>query len=265
MKSEEDILNYIRKLLKLCHMKEDSGQIGICGYLSQHKTNCAKDNCVCKELLSLKRVQDSKRFKVSLNNRVFETLEELPEHINESWKIAALKVLVEDINKLNQNSKSLDYSLALAELSFYYFGNCYCALTDIESIENRRPSLIYSQFANNLKNKIDLGMNKDNDGAKAILDSLAFQEKYNEFLTCIDDSCENTINFWSSLLSDKPDPVELMKLGKELFESRNKFLLLVSDISAISSEHTEFLVKFGLYMKLIFHDKTSASNAFQRI
>lgn len=198
-----------------------------------------------------------------LNLLAYESAKLVPESITRSWKRRALRVLIGEIVALAEKPPRLQ--LALAEIAFYYFGNPYQALSYIEAVKVADNSAFSVQYAANLRYVIQLGMWNHKDCSKSILSLLTYQEKYNQFLGYIEESCDFTAKFWSALLEPVPDVKTLIKYGKELYEKRYQLQRVANEIIRISTSHTEFLVKYGLYTKLILHDSVSASAVFKKI
>ncbi len=263
IKCEEDALAYLRTLIQLCESHSNASLVTIFGMLGLHRRRCFRPSCPCATLFIHGDIQESQRGSVAPNFTAYETGKMLPQRISGSWKLKALALLIGEVTP--QMSKSYGLSLALAEISFYYFANYYQALCHVESVESKKPSFLCVQYTTNLRNVIETGMWARKDDAVALLSALKFQKKYNEFLTCIDDSCECTVKFWSVLLEDRPQCEALMQLGRQLYEMRYNFLQLVKEITSINSSYAEFLVKFGLYTRFILHDHASATNSYQRI
>ncbi len=239
----------------------------MCGLLNAHQRSCCAPNeCDCRTLLSSPRDLESVRGQpLKLNNRAYEYLRLVPPAILTSWKRRALRVLIGEVKSGFADKKPEKLQLALAEIEFYYFGNPYQALICIEAVCSAGHSVVSAQYAANLRSAIHLGIWNNKDESKVIISILTYQEKYTQFLQLIDESCECTVKFWSTLLEQSPEVKLLIRFGKELCEKRYHLLQIANDLVQISSNRTEFLVKYGLYMRLILHDKESASAIFKKL
>jgi len=263
LKSEEEALDFIRKLLKLCHSTENSSYIVLWGLLTQHHKSCGKPNCICNKLFAEGLKIDKENISNSINLTAYETIYTIPEWLTQSWKYKVLGFLVSEINP--QISKSYQLGLTLSEIAFYYSANHYQAVCLIETNEFHKQSILCNQYTTNLKSMIETGMWNKQKEAVNLIAALNFQKSYDEFLLCIDDTTEQTVKFWSHLLEDKPDASILMNYGKNLHEKRCEFINISQKITELNQCNLEFLIKFGLYMKFIMHDKYSASQAYQKI
>eukprot|EP01022_Parablepharisma_sp_SALTPOND_P023593 TRINITY_DN5026_c1_g1_i1.p1 TRINITY_DN5026_c1_g1~~TRINITY_DN5026_c1_g1_i1.p1 ORF type:complete len:1576 (+),score=83.95 TRINITY_DN5026_c1_g1_i1:679-4728(+) len=261
IKTEEGMLDYLRDLLRLFYHKNLPNSANFWGLLSFHKNACAVFSCACKTIFAGKVNDD---YSLCLNKTTYEDRRDIPENRRHSWRLKALRVLINDIDR--HLTKFSTMFLALAEISYYYFANHYQALCYIGSLlESRRQSVLITQHTVNMRNVIESGMRNNKESASSLLRSLEYQNMYSKFLSCIEDSTELTVKFWSTLITDSPDCEALMRYGKELHEKRYEFFQLARDLIKQNPNHLEFLIKLGLYTKLILHDKFSTSHTFQQI
>ncbi len=231
--------------------------------MEKHRLECTRSGCQCQGMQLSDMLATNVGEAVNLNRRAYEKLADVPEKITKSWKLRMLSVLIADVKPMLL--KSFDVTMALAEIAYYFFANYYQALLHLQSIEAVPHSLITGQYTTNLRNIIEEGMQKNTEEAQELLLALRFQTNYNKFLTCIEQSCECTVKFWTALVDEQPSQSTLTRLGHELYDTSQSLFLLVHSIDKASPNHFDFLLKFGLYAKHILHDKISATHAFQRI
>jgi len=263
-KTESEALDFLRCLIRLCSSYKKSSFVQMVGLVSIHEKNCTKTNCTCREIIKDASDRNSNKFqKIHINLNTHETMHEIPHIMKENWKLKVLNLLLSEINP--NLSKSYHLRLALAEIAFYYSANYYQALCYIDSIKSHRQSFICSQFIMNLRQSIEKGMYNEQKETPELLETLEFQKKHDELLGWIDETVESTITFWNKLLGDCPKAEELMKLGKDLHSKRLEVTKLSREIAKINPNNLEFLVKYGLYTKLILHDKTTSHQAYQKI
>ncbi len=203
---------------------------------------------------------------IQVNHTGYETAKLIPVSLSSSWKTRALRVVLGDmLAHGGATEKSWRLRLALAEVAFHYFANVYQAMIHVEHILRSNKSIVAGQFVANLRRKIQLGMWSDREDSREILTLLRYQIMYTSFLDCIEQSCELTVKFWSALLAPRPLVAQLAEYGKQLYEKRYKLVDLANDMLKVSVNHTEFLIKYGLYMRLIFHDNFNATQIFRKI
>lgn len=167
-----------------------------------------------------------------------------------------------------QFSKNKVFLVMLAEIFYYYFANAYLALEQLAIVESRKPSMLLLQRIYNLKRAISVGIEQiedsDNEGESTIA-SINYLKLYQKILDQMDDSTELTINFWSSLLQDKPTSNALNSLGRNLFKSKYNIAQTAEKILNVTSNHLEFFVKYGLFMKYVMHDNVTSDQTYKKI
>ncbi len=220
--------------------------------------SCDNFACECKNM----RQEERQTLQESLS--VYLSAQEIPERVKKPARL--LRVLVSDF--ASGQAKSCFLQIILAEIQFYFFGNFCRALEILAQIEVSRPGMLFRQRMYNLQRTIRAGFLAREtrvQDPQQIVSSLAYLKHYHRFLDQIDDSTELTIKFWSVLLHNDADTVRLDLLGKRLFASKYEFMKTVDKVLRISSNHIEFLVRYGLFMQLVMHDAISAEQAFDKI
>ncbi len=234
------------------------------GLLYRHRQACLKAECDCHELVSQAGV--SSELALHENAQVYLTRDALPEAYQEGWIQRTFKVLIGDLNAAH--GKDNIFCLIVAEVYFYYFANCYYALEVMAGLEERKPNVLVRQRMYNLRRAISLGLSdskyREEDPERTI-DSIAYLQHYQKFLDDVEEATDLTVQFWTVLKSETPTAAELNRLGKQLFETKYEIMKTVKTISDITSNHLEFLVRYGLFMKLVMHDSLAADDAFKKI
>ncbi len=262
LKTEEDVVVYLRTISGLFLDAESSSMLGLYGHLEKHRAGCTHVDCGCHSI-TLNELMSDWGDTTKLNYKTYETGKDAPERLIKSCKRRVLGILMGDIRP--GLTKSPIVGLGMAEMYYYFLGNHYESLVFVQSAEVSNPSMVVRQRTSNLRNVIETGMSKGTEEAVSLMAALQFQTEYYSFLSCIEYSCECTVKFWQLLKEDLPDPAVLSRLGQEIFETSQRLFSLVKSINRASPDHIEFLFKFGLYAKRILHDKVSSSYAFQRL
>ena len=262
IKSAKDGLEFLREVLSLCLQKGKQSVFKLSWLVTIHKGRCFKQSCECRKIFTKGYFDKASSEILSLNFDAYDTNDVLPNHIKDSWKLKAFKILLYELIPL-YNTSSYALHLAISEISFYYFANYFQALLHAESATD--PSFVCSQRILNLRKTVEKALASSKAGKTSTLQAIKFQTKYSEFLEGIDDSCESTAKFWLALSETPPDPFKMIENGKDLNNSKEKILTIAQEIISITNNHTEFLVKLGVYLKWIAHDKPGATKIFQKI
>eukprot|EP01022_Parablepharisma_sp_SALTPOND_P021569 TRINITY_DN4283_c0_g1_i1.p1 TRINITY_DN4283_c0_g1~~TRINITY_DN4283_c0_g1_i1.p1 ORF type:complete len:860 (+),score=12.52 TRINITY_DN4283_c0_g1_i1:281-2581(+) len=236
------------------------------GLLSIHSKRCPDPLCVCKPLLKEFKGYDNEMLKE--NAQVFSSAKELQRRFPMGKPLRIVRLLISELASAHRHSKDIAFDIALSEASFYYFGNPYYALEQLLGAEVQGPSAFYKQQIFNLKRMIHNGLVKrceNEDDPEHTRDSIAYLKYFHRFLDQVEDSVEATKRFWFILLEPYPSAQQLNMLGQKLFESKYRIMHTVEKISKVASNHTEFLIRYGLFMKFIMHDHVCAEQAFYQI
>ncbi|MDR3547556.1 MAG: PAS domain-containing protein [Candidatus Pacebacteria bacterium] len=231
--------------------------------LNIHSDACANSSCECRDLkMALWKGTDVLEFQTS--TKAYITRYDR----TDVWQKGCLnRVLRLILGELEPHfARSNQFCVMLAEIYFYYLANFYYAWEQISIVKQRKPSVMLQQRIYNLSRMIHSGMECDEDeDLERTTESIDYLKYYNNFLEQIEESTELTIKFWTILLDDRPSSQRLNELGKALFESKYLIMQIVQEISKITSNQVEFLVRYGLFMKYVMHDASSAEQAFKRI
>eukprot|EP01022_Parablepharisma_sp_SALTPOND_P024061 TRINITY_DN528_c0_g1_i1.p1 TRINITY_DN528_c0_g1~~TRINITY_DN528_c0_g1_i1.p1 ORF type:complete len:728 (+),score=37.95 TRINITY_DN528_c0_g1_i1:1595-3778(+) len=156
----------------------------------------------------------------------------------------------------------------MAEAAFYYLANYYQSWELLIQLSLQKPASIISQRVYNLHKILGMGMTKIADlerESDQTLDSMVYLKHYHKFLEQMEDSTDLTIKFWSILLEENPSSQNLNAIGKLLFNSKYKIIKTAERLSYITSNHIEFLIRYGLFMRLVMHDLVAAEQAFNKL
>ncbi len=236
---------------------------GLCGIIAEHRANCLRPSCDCAAVLDRVGMEFARHSPIPVNHKAYETASSIPPSLTNAWKARVFRLLISDIS--SHIEKSYKLQLALGEIWFYYFCNIYQALEFAEAVSLRQHSFVVSQYVYNLRGAIERGMWSESATSRTILALIEYQKKYYEFLKDMEDSCDCTIKFWSTLLEPVPDVKLLIKFGKKVYKRRYRLLKIAQEIIGICCNHMEFLIKYGLYMKFVMHDNQSASTVFKKM
>ncbi len=162
--------------------------------------------------------------------------------------------------------KSADFAVAAAEMQFYFFANLYAAWEQANQILALDPSIIIRQRVYNLIREISMSFYEDNSkqDPERLSESISYLKYYNSFIERVEDATELTVDFWSVLLEEKPSAQRLNELGKQLFDAKYGLSRSVQRIAEITSNHIEFLIRYGLFMRFVVHDLDSAERVFKQ-
>lgn len=260
--NDNDAIAYMRTILKGA-MNKRTGFKTLLGALIYHKNNCARPGCECESLITKGFNSNASKEEIELNYKAYETKKSLPARIKDSWKREVVAFLASEVN--SRLGKASKLSLVLAEMAFYCEGNIYQALHYLGLAESLKKTIIFSQYTANLRETMEEGMWKGNKDAVKLMETLNFQRKYDQFLDCIESVSEATVEFWATMNDEKMDIKTFIKHGKRLYEYNYDLIKLAKEINEINPHHLEFLIKYGLYMKLIAHDRITASQVFNKI
>ncbi|MDR3548023.1 MAG: PAS domain S-box protein [Candidatus Pacebacteria bacterium] len=262
LKCEDDVLDYMRTMVRLFTDTDISSLMQAYGLLEKHRATCVKADCGCRTFTFV-QFKGEWNDQTKLNYATYETGRDMPERVAKSCKRRVMGMLLGDIKPVFAKSPAV--ALGMAEIYYYFLANPYESLLYVQSVEQNSTSMSFRQGTTNIRSVIEEGISKTTDEAVALVAALEFQTEYYSFLSFIEYSCECTVKFWKLLEEDRPDPAALSRFGQEIYETSQKLFQLVKDINRASPDHIEFLFKFGLYAKCILHDKVSSAYAFQRL
>jgi len=261
---EKDGIQKLHDLLDLCITKSKSNVGALFTMLCIHRQSCTRPNCLCHDL-SAEYLNDNNNT-IHANLSVYTRKEEVPFIYLQGYFMKTLKILVEDLSQQFQTSD--EFNINLAELYFYFFGNHYYALEKVMPIQDHNPSVFIKKRIYNLKRNILAGLesNYENytDREKTIT-TIDYLELYRKFIEHMEDLIELTIKFWSILLKEKPTAQELNKIGRLLFESKQEIIEMIEELSDISQNNIDVLLRQGLLLRNAFNDKDAAEQIFYKI
>lgn len=199
------------------------------------------------------------------NRKSYSSKLELPIAYRDNFSINVLKLLIGDL--MHKFGKNPTFCTQCAEIEFYYYANYYNALKLLVNIESERPSIFIMQRVYNLKRVIMIGLKKNEEDEKkdGILSSIEYLGVFKKLLEKMEEAYDLTRKFWNTLLEPFPTAEVLNDLGKNLCKSKFRILQLSHSISDINSNHCEFLLRFGIFMKFFMHDKSTLEHLFQKI
>ena len=236
----------------------------ILGLFQNHKNRCTKNDCLCKIPLQKETIDTISG--LNMNLQIYAEKANVPLNYREGLTEKALKILIEE--QISRHEKADKLIILSAEVSFYYLANHYNALEQIFNLESRKPSLLLQQRIYNLRRSISIGMTLNNDyyvDPECIIDSIQYMRYYHHFLEEVENARDLTIRFWTIIVQDAPSAVQLNDMGKCLFKKKYKIMNTVQKISDINANSTEFLIRYGLFMKFIIHDSVAADQVFKKI
>jgi len=235
--------------------------IQLYNFLKPHTDKCVKASCECHEVIKSTLIAAPTILKKNLD--VYIDDKKFPMIFRTGSSQQVLKFLLNDL-EIN-NSKNDNFTILLAEAYFYYLGNFYYTCQQLNALSLRKPSLLVRQRVYNLYRAIDMAMEDPQKDPDKLLAAISYVEHYNSFLQQLEDSSELTIQFWSVLLSDQPSSQKLNLLGRKLFSAKLKLMKTVENISTLTSNQLEFLIRYGLFMKYVMQDTITSENIFRRI
>eukprot|EP01022_Parablepharisma_sp_SALTPOND_P016629 TRINITY_DN2481_c0_g2_i2.p1 TRINITY_DN2481_c0_g2~~TRINITY_DN2481_c0_g2_i2.p1 ORF type:complete len:502 (-),score=36.98 TRINITY_DN2481_c0_g2_i2:2948-4453(-) len=261
-KTDSEAVYSIYKIIELCTSKGKGSIVALTVLLNKHTNHCSDYKCECRKLLAhLKKYNQDP---IRQNFTVYKSSEKVPHYINNSWRAKVLSILLNRISK--KFNKSEEVQWLTAQVMYLYLGNHYHSLSLLSNIEANKPGLILRLQLYNFRQIIGAGMLKESiDGQTYVLDSLEYQKYYRKFLDVAEEIAELTIKFWFTLSKEVPDNSILNTIGISLFSLRKRLKSIVEKINKISANNVEFLVKYGVYMKLVVHDAFAASTSFNQI
>ncbi|MDR3548427.1 MAG: PAS domain S-box protein [Candidatus Pacebacteria bacterium] len=270
-RNEEAAMDSVINLLSLAGSKDYKALTTLTSLLVIHSQRCQIEGCECRTLV-IKLVSPSEDSRgltteaaMTENTTVYLNENDLPSNITKGAAKEVLTVLIEEF--ASHASKGEELSTQLAEVDFYYFRNHYSALRQIARVEAGKPRLTVRQRLYNLRRIIAMGFERweyFEDPEKTLL-ALEYLRHYHKFLDQIEDSIESTVKFWSIVLEEAPSSSKLSDLGKILFERKYKTTETVGKLSHLASNNIEFLVRYGLFMRLVMHDLIASEQVFQKV
>jgi len=257
--SEDDAIVCLRAIIRIS-MNRHTGFRALLSSLILHRNNCARASCECRTLITQVSDPEVASETLELNFKAYKTNHEVPIKIRNSWKRKVVSLLAAEFN--SQASKAYQVPLALAEIAFYYEGNIYRALNYLANMKSIEQSAIYDQYIINMKETIEEGMWKNTKDIGILMDIVDFQRKYDKFLDYIEDATAETIGLWKTLSSHRIDIDAFMKKSRKFYELNYNVMALAKEINELNPHHLEFLIKYGLYMRLIANDKVTTTKVF---
>ncbi|MDR3548364.1 MAG: PAS domain-containing protein [Candidatus Pacebacteria bacterium] len=273
-RNEETAMDSVCRLLELASNKSQKSFSTLTGLLVMHSNTCQTEGCQCRALIlqlitpgAAEGGQQSLAGDAAMTESTAVYLSEssLPSGINKGPVKEVLTILVGDVATHIQKGEELDTQMA--ELDFYYLRNHYMALKRIAQVEAGKPRLTVRQRVYNLGRSIAMGFERwteEDDPEKTLL-ALDYLKHYHKFLDQIEDSIDSTVKFWSIVLEEAPSSEKLSELGKVLFDCKYKTTKTVEKLTHLASNNIEFLVRYGLFMRLVMHDLITSEQVFQKI
>jgi len=261
---EKDGIQKLHDLLDLCVTKSKPNVGTLFTLLCIHKQSCIRPNCLCHELSS-EYLNDNTNT-IHANLCVYTKKNDVPFIYLQGYFMKTLRILVEDLSQQFQTSD--EFNINLAELYFYFFGNHYYALEKVMPIQDHNPSIFIRKRIYNLKRNILAGLESNYENytdREKTLTTVDYLELYRKFIEKMEDLIELTIKFWSILLKEKPTARELNKIGRLLFESKQEIIQMIADLSNISQNNIDVLLRQGLLLRNAFNDKEAAEQIFYKI
>jgi len=261
--NEDEAISHMRTILTFCLAGNSANFKSILGILILHKDNCTKPNCPCEELCSEAMKKADENIKIELNNKAYETKKKQKEQFFGSWKHRVIEFISSELN--SQLGKATQFLLFLAEIDFYCNGNIYRAILHLKTIETLKHSIMFNQYTINLRQTIEKGMWSEEKETIKFMEVLNFQRKYDKFLDYLEEAVEAVATFWTTVGSEKMETKAFVRHGKNLYELNYNLMKLAKEVNEINPHHLDFLVKYGLYMKLIAHNRFAVNQVFNKI
>ncbi|MDR3547260.1 MAG: PAS domain S-box protein [Candidatus Pacebacteria bacterium] len=263
-KRDKEAVELIKSMIGLAKRRDRAASLKLLMLLCAHSKDCIRTDCECR-MVKAKASRDRSTV-LRESTRVYITDSEMPERYNDGYLIKALKLLIAELEQTY--NKSDLFCITLAEVYFYYFGNYYYAWDQLHAISQRKPSILIVQRMYNLRRSISIGLETGNDeeaDPERTCASIDYLKYYHKFIEQAEDSTELTIKFWSVLLKESPSAQELNDFGRKLFESKYNIMKTTECLSTITSNHIEFLIRYGLFMKYVMHDVVSSDEIYKKI
>ncbi|MDR3549190.1 MAG: PAS domain S-box protein [Candidatus Pacebacteria bacterium] len=270
-KNEAAVMDSVERLLSLAKNKDYRSITTLTGLLVMHSQRCQTEGCDCKNLMQ-KLISPGNSTRglaadppMSENTVVYLTDVNVPEAVTKGMVKETLTILIGEL--ASHVAKGEELETQMAEVAFYYFRNHYTALKQIAQVEAGKPRLTIRQRLYNLKRTISTGFERwaeEEDPEKTLL-AIRYLKYYHKFLDRVEDATEATIKFWSIVTEDAPSSNRLNELGKILFDCKFKTTKTVERLSQIASNNVEFLVRYGLFLRLVMHDLVISEQVFQKI
>ena len=236
----------------------------IAGLFQRHSRYCSLTDCACNGLIEKYRGEFDET--LHENRRSYLSKADLPASLQDSFIFKAIKILVGDVAL--KFSKNAEFALLMAEIEFYYYANYYNSLKQLHAIESEHSNIYLMQRVYCLRRAIIIGF-KDNaeieKESEGILASIEYLRLFRKFLEKIEETYELNQKFWNSLLEPLPNSEKVNAIGKSLCLLKFSILGLSHTIWDISSNHFEFLLRFGLFMRFIMQDKSAFEQIFQKL
>ncbi|MDR3548445.1 MAG: PAS domain-containing protein [Candidatus Pacebacteria bacterium] len=269
-KNEAEAVGSIRTVVTLARNRDSLATLS--GLLLIHSQRCRNAECDCKKLISEFRKASSQGPLLGIHATmkqcevVYFCADQVPQGIKEGAVMRAMQILVDDAS--SNAVRGEDLSMAQGEVAFYFVANFYAALQRIGQIELAKPRLLMKQRTYNLRRAISMGFDRaalETEDPEKTLSSLEYLKHYHKFLDQVEEATEATIKFWSIVMEDAPSSNKLNDLGKSLFKCKYKSTKTVEKISSLASNHMEFLVRYGLFMRLVMHDMITSEQIYQKL
>ncbi len=257
---------HIRDLLVLASGRSRKSLTTLAGLLAVHAESCQTPGCPCRDLRSHLGLGKADNGQIGLgrSDKVYFIRREVPEELISGSLVRTVRLLVDDFSL--HLAKEDELGVLLAEMAFYFFGNLYVALQRVAQIEADKPRLTIRQRTYNLRRVISTGFEKSRreEGPEETLAALEYLKHYHEFLDDVEEATESTIKFWSIVMEEAPSSGRLSELGRALFECKYRSVQTVEKISAAGSHNLEFLIRYGLFMRLVMHDLIMSEQALKK-
>jgi len=261
-RTELEAVTRILRLVSLCKYERRDGVVILTSLLSKHITKCHNSTCDCRLCYS-KASGIGTNDPMILNYQAVKTEKDLPKYFKNNWKLRVFIVLLADISK--KFGKCDEVLMLIAQIFYFYLGNHYNALVMIAGIESRNPPMLTRIQLFYIRHIINIGLLHEAETQLQLIESLQYQSHFKKFLKVADEVAECTIKFWATLLHDVPDMKIMNTIGVTIFKLRRRLLSICDDINKICKNNFEFLIKYGLYMRVIVNDFYSASTAYSSI
>ncbi len=263
-KNEEEAIELLTRCVDFAENQSRVSFVRMAELLKIHSVACTHPGCECKELESDVWKTEGREFHV--NTKTYTSNRNRPEIWRKGCVPRILKVVFDELEPAF--CRNDDFCVSLAEAHFYYLANFYYAWERISIVMQRKPSLLLRQRIYNLirvmHTEIECSVEEVEDPERTV-EAIEYMNYYNEFIEQIETSTEHTMKFWATLLSETPSSQDLNSLSRLLFESKSSIVQVVQNISRITSNHIDFLIRYGLFMRYVMHDTNTAEQAFKHI
>jgi len=261
-RTDLDAVTRILRLISLCKYERRDGVVLLTSLLTKHIALCDNSTCDCRNCYS-KVSGIGTNEPMILNYQAVKSADDLPKYFKNNWKLRVFTILLNDISK--KFGKCDEVLTLIAQIYYFYFGNHYSALVLIAGIESRNPPMLTRIQLFYIRHIINIGLLHEAENQLQLIESLQYQSHFKKFLKVADEVAECTVKFWATLLHDVPDMKIMNTIGVTIFKLRKRLLGICEDINKICKNNFEFLIKYGLYMRVIVNDYYSASTAYSSI